>query len=205
MMKYDETKLYSRRKFIGIFSTISVLFLTQPKGIIALRPKTDKTVFSGSMLAGEFQFFTPYQATVIDEITSLIVPSDDNLGAHDINIVNKIDKKVGGSKRLKKLYISGIEWLDYMADKLYTKQSFLDLDEKQKIEILTIANPIKASYIRRVYLFLRYRRIRTAIKFFRVLKNQTFEEFYSTRTGWDLVDYQGPPQWSGFSDFHKCS
>lgn len=156
----------------------------------------------GGLPADKFKFFTPYQATVVDEITSLIIPTDEEPGARDAGVVFGIDKMISDSDRGKKLYTAGIKWLDYIANKLYRKKRFTDLDHEEKIKVVKVIesgiSPVGSD------LSFSENNSKMLMLFFNVLRRQSLEIFYTGKTGWELVGYNGPPQWSGNRDYYKC-
>lgn len=206
-MEQKESRDLSRRSFLGFISSLSFFCISDPALILAdsIKGKNTGNRVSKKFISVKLEYFSAYQASIIDDVANMLIPSDDSPGAREIGIVFEMDKFVSKSNRTKKLFRNGIEWLDYMSDKLFDGDSFLNLTTEQKAEILKIADPVGASFITKVYLFLRYRNIREAIRFFRFLKSKTFEMFYSSEAGWSFVDYDGPPQWSGNRDYNKCS
>lgn len=201
------TKPLTRRKFFRIITVFFLFILLKPyKFSYALGEKRKVTpITSGNLLKGKFEFFTQYQATVVEEVTSLLIPTDADPGAREAGVVYELDRNFASSDELKELYEEGIQWLDYMAMKTSDKESFLDLSHNEKIYILELADSGRNSYIYKVYLFIRYRVSRTVRKYFSTIKQQTFKAFYTGETGWKVVGYQGPPQWSGHLDYHKCT
>ncbi len=196
----------TRRKFLAITYILSIFLLLNPSNYSYSLSKRKKIPLTArNLLRGKFKFFTPYQATVVEEVTSLIIPSDDDPGAREAGIVFEIDKIINNSNIHKEIYTKGIEWLDYMAEKISDKESFIDLSDKEKIKVLRMADSAKLSHIHKGYLFIRYRVTRAARKFFYTVKRQTIEVFYTGETGWKVVGYEGPPQWSGHFDYYKCS
>jgi len=205
--KTNDSGQFTRRKFIGIITLLSFLSLLIPTTYFFSLRKRKKRIplISRNLLKGKFEFFSPYQATVVEEVTSLIIPTDEDPGAREAGLVFELDRIVASSDNLKELYTNGIEWLDYMAERVSHKESFLDLGNDEKIKILKIADSGRSTYIQKVYLFIRYWGTRIARNFFSTIKRQTFEGFYTSEMGWKVIDYQGPPQWSGYPDYYKCS
>ncbi len=201
------TKPLTRRKFFRIITVFFFFFLLKPyKFSYALGEKRKVTpITSGNLLKGKFESFTQYQATVVEEVTSLIIPTYADPGAREAGVVFELDRKVASSDELKELYEEGTEWLDYMAMKTSDKGSFLDLSHNEKIYVLELADSGRYSYIYKIYLFIRYRVSRTVRRYFSTIKQHTFKAFYTSETGWKVVGYQGPPQWSGHLDYHKCT
>jgi hypothetical protein len=200
-------KLLTRRKFLRAITSFFLFILLKPHKYSYASGKKRKEfpLGSGDLLKGKFESFTQYQATVVEEVTSLIIPTDADPGAREAGVVFELDRNVANSEELKELYEDGTEWLDYMAMKTSDKESFLGLSHNEKINILRLADSARFSYIYKVYLFIRYRVSGTVRKYFYTIQKQTIEAFYTSKTGWKVVGYQGPPQWSGHLDYHKCT
>ncbi len=199
-------KNFSRRKFIGILSSIPLFSFTfpsiyyfnfwKPRNVEALPNRQTEQ---------NYRFFTQYQAAVVENMTSLIIPTDNGPGAREAGVVLKIDEIVSKKDNLKSLYNNGIGLIDTISKELFSKSNFLKLDSKEKLQILHIIDLTGTTAIakaissidRRKKLFVNY--------FFNTLKNQSFELFYSSKLGWELVGYHGPPQWLGYPDYHNCS
>src|SRR3990170_8057261 len=109
--------ILTRRRFIGVIASFSVLSSLFPSNYLlsvwALENKNP--LRSQKLLKGKFRFFSPYQATVIEEVTSLIIPSDNSSGAREAGVVFAIDDSISKYTRLQALYQKGIEWLDFKA------------------------------------------------------------------------------------------
>lgn len=150
--------------------------------------------------SNNFKSFDAYQAKVVEELTSLIIPSNDTPGAKEAGLVFKLDSIVSENPNLKKLYSFGIQWMDYMAQNLYGKNKFLDLTKGQMIEVLNIADPYKSGQSKNFNNI----DIRTLRNFFGTLIQQTKYNFYTSETGWQAVGYDGPPQWRGNPDYDRC-
>ncbi len=201
------SKALTRRKFLRIITGFFLFILLKPHkfSYASGEKRKEFPLTSGDLLKDKFESFTQYQATIVEEVTSLIIPTDADPGAREAGVVYELDRNVASSDELKELYEEGTEWLDYMAMKTSDKESFLDLSHNEKINILRLADSARFSYIYKIYLFIRYRVSRTVRKYFYTIKNQTIEAFYTSKIGWKVVGYQGPPQWSGYLDYHKCT
>jgi len=197
----------TRRKFLRRITVFSLFFLLKPYSYSCASGKERRKILPASqnLIEGKFDFFTQYQATVIDEVTSLLIPTDELPGAREAGVVFELDRKAVNSDKLKKLYTDGIEWLTYMAEKYYDKENFLGLSYDEKLIVLKMSDSGRFSYVYKIYLFIRYRVNRTVRRFFSTIKKQTFEVFYTGKTGWKVVGYPGPPQWSGHLDYHECT
>ncbi len=146
-----------------------------------------------------YKFFDAYQVKVVEELTSLIIPSNDTPGAREAGVAFELDRIASNRPNLKKLYSFGIKWMDYMAKDLYGKDKFLDLTTDEKTEILDIADPYKSEQYKNI------KNIQTLRNFFGTLIQQTKYVFYTSETGWQAVGYHGPPQWAGNPDYDSCN
>ena len=203
----DISDILTRRKFIGIITSFSVLSSLFPSNYLlsvwALENKNP--LRSQKLLKGKFRFFSPYQATVIEEVTSLIIPSDNSPGAREAGIVFAIDNSISENKRLQTLYQKGIEWLDLKARELAGRDSYLDLNQDERIEILKIADQYRSSLSRRAIAPAVDRENLIGNQFFKDVVRRTIDIFYTSDLGWKVVGYHGPPQWAGNLDYSKCS
>ena len=195
----------TRRRFITIITSFSLLSSLTPSTLVFSSSDKKKILISSpSLIKGDFKFFNPYQATVIEEVTSLIIPSDRTPGAREAGVVFKIDNIVSENKRLQALYSHGIEWFDFKAKKLFGKDNFGDLTQDEKIKILNLADPSKPLSINKSNRPMVDRDNLPGVLFFDNLVSQTFNVFYTSDMGWKVVGYNGPPQWRGNLDYHKC-
>ncbi len=126
-------------------------------------------------------FFTPKEYSTVTELASLIIPTDESPGAREARVNEYIDMIVGeGTNRLKKLYRDGLEWLDKTSQSRHGK-IFVDLSQKQQIEILTELSQInKPSTDNQMQ-----------VRFFRAIKEATIDGFYTSRIGLDELGYKG--------------
>jgi hypothetical protein len=200
-LETKETFGFSRRKFIDLTMSLSLASWLIPSELTFIlgckdREKSD----TPGKKSNNFKSFDAYQAKVVEELTSLIIPSNDTPGAKEAGVVFKLDNIVYENPNLKKLYLFGIQWLDYMAQNLYGKKKFLELTKDQMIEVLNIADPYKTGQSKN------FNNIdtRTLKNFFGTLIQQTKYVFYTSETGWRAVGYQGPPQWRGNPDYDRC-
>jgi len=204
---YRDSDILTRRKFIGIITSFSVLSSLFPSNYLlsvwALENKNP--LKSQKLLKDKFKFFSPYQATVVEEVTSLIIPSDKSPGAREAGVVFEIDNSISENKRLQTLYQKGIEWLDFKAKELSGRGSYLDLNQDERIEILNIASSNKSSLYKEANIPRVDRNTTVGSPFFNNLVRQTLDIFYTSDLGWKVVGYHGPPQWAGNLNYNKCN
>jgi len=197
----------TRRKFIAVITSFSVLSSLLPSNYLlsvwALENKNPSK--SQKLLKGKFKFLGPYQATVMEEVTSLIIPSDNSPGAREAGIVFAIDNSISEYNRLQRLYQKGIEWLDLKARELAGRDSYLDLNQDERIEILNIADQYRSSLSGRGISSAVDRENLIGNQFFKDVVRRTIDIFYTSDLGWRVVGYHGPPQWAGNLDYSKCN
>jgi Gluconate 2-dehydrogenase subunit 3 len=204
-LDYSDPDRLTRRRFIGLIASFSVVSSLLPFNSLSSLFASEKgdSLNSKRVLEGNFKFFNPNQAQVIEEVTSLIIPSDDSPGAKEAGVVFEIDKTIAENQRLKNSYTKGIESWNQMAKQLGGKDSFLDLNQDEKMEILNMAYASK-SLARRGGVSDPYGAMLPGILLINHLIRQTIAIFYTSEVGWRLVGYQGPPQWKGNPDYDKC-
>jgi hypothetical protein len=204
-LDYSNSESLSRRAFISALASFSALsslfpFITLPS---LFASETSDSLKSKKLHGGNFKFFSPDQAAVIEEVTSLIIPSDESPGAREAGVVYEIDRSISQNQNLKNRYARGIEALDFMAKQLGGKDSFLDLNQDEMTEILNMAYASK-SLSRRGGFLIQNGRMLPGILLVNHLIPKTIEIFYTSEVGWKAVGYHGPPQWKGNPDYDKC-
>jgi hypothetical protein len=202
---FGDSDNLTRRRFIYAITSFSVLSSFFPSNyLLSSRASERKTTLSSQRLPRDkFEFFTPHQAQVIEEVTSLIIPSDNSPGAREAGVVFEIDKTIVMNQRLKNSYAKGIESLHLMAKQLAGKDSFLDLNQDEMMEILNIAYA-STSLSTRGVIPNQYSSMLPGILLINHLIQQTIEIFYTSEIGWKVVGYQGPPQWKGNLGYAEC-
>src|SRR3990172_261770 len=171
-----DSDVLTRRKFIGIITSFSVLSSLFPSNYLlsvwALENKNP--LRSQKLLKSKCIFFA-------------------------------IDNSISENKRLQTLYQKGIEWLDLKARELAGRDSYLDLNQDERIEILNIASPNKSSLYKEANIPRVDRNTTVGNLFFNNLVRQTLNIFYTSDLGWKVVGYHGPPQWAGNLNYNKCN
>ena len=157
-----------------------------------------------ALLEHPFQSFSVYDATVLHEMTGLIIPRDQHPGAKEAMIVVELDQMAHTDKHMRQLCQTGVEWLDAKAGDLFNKKSFLDLATAAQIQVLQIAESGNLSFSEKVFEHLQFGESRIGSKFFHLVKDKTLMLFYSHPLGWLTVGYHGPPQHSGNIDYNIC-
>ena len=204
-MDFRDSDSLTRRKFIHIVTSFSVLSSFFPSNYLfsLWAEEKENPLSSQKLLKDKFEFFTPYQATVVEQVTALIIPSDDSPGAREAGVVFEIDKTIVKNQMLKNSYAKGIEALHLMAKQLAGKDSFLDLNQDEMMEILNMAYASESLSSSGGVSNL-YGTMLPGILLINHLIRETIEIFYTSDAGWKVVGYQGPPQWKGNLDYDKC-
>jgi len=202
---FRDSDSLTRRKFIHIVTSFSVLSSFFPSNYLfsLWAEEKENPLSSQKLLKDKFEFFTPYQATVVEQVTALIIPSDDSPGAREAGVVFEIDKTIVKNQMLKNSYAKGIEALHLMAKQLAGKDSFLDLNQDEMMEILNMAYASESLSSSGGVSNL-YGTMLPGILLINHLIRETIEIFYTSDAGWKVVGYQGPPQWKGNLDYDKC-
>ena len=126
-------------------------------------------------------FFNKHQYAAITELASLIIPTDETPGAREAKVNEYIDMIVGESSLdIKKVYLDGLAWLDKHSNAQHRKK-FIDLTNKQQVEILTEISNIKNTT----------RENELQAKFFKAIKDITIDGFYTSKVGIEELGYIG--------------
>ncbi len=126
-------------------------------------------------------FLDKHQYATITGLASLIIPTDETPGAREAKVSEYIDMIVGESSNdVKRVYLDGLAWLDKTGNSRH-KKKFIDLTNKQQVEILTeisnIKNPTPENELQ--------------AKFFKGIKEITIDGFYTSKIGIEELGYIG--------------
>ncbi|MFZ9332492.1 MAG: gluconate 2-dehydrogenase subunit 3 family protein [Chitinophagaceae bacterium] len=137
-------------------------------------------------------FFTAHEMATIAVLADIIIPKDEVSGsATDAKVPEFIEFIVKDMPQHQVPMRGGLRWLDIHSFKTKGK-SFVELDEKSKIEIVDeIAYPKKAAP-----------EVAQGVAFFSLMRNLTATGFYTSKIGIEDVGYKGnqPNQWNGVPD-----
>ncbi|MFZ9743111.1 MAG: gluconate 2-dehydrogenase subunit 3 family protein [Chitinophagaceae bacterium] len=137
-------------------------------------------------------FFTAHEMATIAVLADIIIPKDEVSGsATDAKVPEFIEFIVKDMPQHQVPMRGGLRWLDIHSFKKKGK-SFVELDEKSKIEIVdAIAYPKKAAP-----------EVAQGVAFFSLMRNLTATGFYTSKIGIEDVGYKGnqPNQWNGVPD-----
>ena len=200
------TNALTRRHFTGLLlgSTLNGLLGIDPGWSKPDKPKEPDQPSKLPLAKGSFTGFTDYQATVIEEVTALLIPTDQDPGAKEAGVVHALDRLAMRSSNAQKVLVQGVRWLDYMTQRIYAKPSFLELDEQERIQLLTFAETGAIPGPPKIIPDLSPKLIEFGKNFFQFMLHHTMLVFYTSPSGWKVVRFPGPPQWEGNLDYHLC-
>jgi len=155
--------------------------------------------FLGSVLAALTPFFsTPGKAARKIKAPSLpdtlsayldtLIPRDDSPGALDVGGLEHMLASSAGDLKLKVLIHHGTVWLDKRAREAY-QASFSALDAAARELIVENASQAPKNSIPRA--------------FFEETRRVAMRHFYAHPSTWPALNYQGPPQPTGFPDYTR--
>ena len=137
MWTQDITRRHLTELLLG--STINGLLFINPSWGKTDKPKETDQPSKFPLAKGPFKAFTDYQATVLEEVTALLIPTDQDPGAKEAGVVYSLDRLAMGSRINQKVFAQGVKWLDYMTQQSFNISSFLELDEQERIQLLKFA------------------------------------------------------------------
>ncbi|MBI5380151.1 MAG: gluconate 2-dehydrogenase subunit 3 family protein [Nitrospirae bacterium] len=143
-----------------------------------------------------FRYLTPAEGQVLEAVTALLIPTDEDPGAKELHLAVGIDVNFLKYPDRLALYREGLRWLDETSQEIYAKE-FLVLPVVQQEEILRIADRITERPDRGEALDP------TGVgrRFFQRVRLDTFALFYNHPSGWKMVGFSGPPQPRGHLDY----
>jgi gluconate 2-dehydrogenase subunit 3-like protein len=127
-------------------------------------------------------FFSKEEFALVDELTELIIPSDDHSpGARAAKAATYIDFRLSESfeEQPKMLWRDGLKLIEQLSQEMHSKR-FLESSQEQRIALLTRISqnemkPVKPEEV-----------------FFRELKGRTAHAYYSSKIGiHDEMEYKG--------------
>jgi gluconate 2-dehydrogenase gamma chain len=126
------------------------------------------------------QFFTAIEYTTLDQLTEMIIPADEHPGAREAGVSEFIDFMAANDPTIQQRFRSGLRWLDECAQKT-NGSSFAKLSAEQQEKLLAT---------------LAYREHYQAgqedgQKFFKLIRRYTVMGYYTTRIGFEALDFPG--------------
>ena len=159
-------------------------------------------------------FFDEHQYGLVATLAAIIIPSDDDPGATEANVVDYIDRSVADSEKKQGIYTKGLKWMDDLSQEEYGTD-FLTLDLKEQINLLRRLDESATMRRRPVSGFMgRVDRKIDSIWdnlfgigknsfFFKIIHKDVLFAFYSSPVSWKAIGYFGPPQPVGYLDFSQ--
>jgi DNA-binding transcriptional regulator YdaS (Cro superfamily) len=127
-------------------------------------------------------FFTKDEFALVDELTELIIPTDDHSpGARAAQVANYIDFRLSESfeEQPKTMWRDGLKLIEQLSQEMHGKR-FLEASQEQRIALLTRVsqNELKPEKPEEL--------------FFKELKSSTAQAYYSSKIGiHDEMEYKG--------------
>ncbi len=202
-----------RRKFIIVsFSTLATIISSAATRVWGKSSIRQASASNSSNIQKAHLYFTAHQYALVSVLASHIVPSDDTPGATEAKVVDFIDRQVVNSSEKQKIYSDGLNKLDQYCKTNHGK-NFLSLSSKQQYQILDDVYNIYYQRREKTGGFFgnvkrkAYRiwddmfSLGHLVGFFKTLRRDTLEGFYSHPVGWKVAGYYGPPQPLGYPDY----
>lgn len=141
------------------------------------------------------KFFTPAEWRTVNVLVDYIIPRDERSGsATEAKVPEFIDfmmsdELTNTSQGAKNAMRNGLTWLDAESRRRFST-SFVDASDAQRRELLDgIAWPGRA-----------HEDVREGVTFFNRMRDMTAAGFFSSRMGWEDLDYRGNAysmEWNG--------
>jgi len=159
-------------------------------------------------------FFNEHQYALVATLAALIVPTDDDPGDTETGVADYIDTLIARSEKKQTIYTKGLKWLDEFSLARYgSSKDYLNLSLKEQIDLLRLIDETQSMYYRSVSDF--WQRVDRKIdqiwsdmfgvgrnsKFFKIIRQDVLNGYYSHPASWKGVGYFGPPQPNGYPDF----
>ena len=146
-------------------------------GVNALFAPAIQAGLAGS---GDYATFTALLDTLI--------PEDETPSATQLGVTEALYTKLSGNRSFSRLLHGGCAWLDEQA-RWRGAAAFPALDDAGRDEILALAAAGETRSLPR--------------DFFDRIRRLAFSEYYADPRGWRDLDYPGPPQRRGFTDYTR--
>jgi len=159
-------------------------------------------------------YLNKHQYALVATLAAIIIPTDDDPGATEAGVVDYIDRLVAGSEKKQTIYAKGLKWIDEFSRKKYgSGKDFFSLTLKNQIDLLRLIDEALAMRSRKVSSFLQLlnRKVDKIYDdlfgvgknstFFKVIRRDTIDGYFSNPVSWKMVGYYGPPQPIGYLDF----
>lgn len=131
------------------------------------------------------QFFTPDEYATLDQLTALILPTDETPGARDAGVSEFIDFMVAHDDSIQYGFRFGLGWLDMEARRLH-QRTFHELDPAAQTALL---EPLAARVTTADA--LAHPGSEEGRTFFALARKYTLMGFYTSRVGLEALGYPG--------------
>jgi len=134
---------------------------------------------SAAPKSGDYQpqFFSSSEYRLLDQLSELIIPRDENPGAHDAGVVEFIDHMVAHDRDIQFQFRRGLALINALAVQTHS-QDFMSLPTVTQEDILrTISTPNQSEL--------------EGPAFFKLLRSYTVMGYYTSRMGLEALDYPG--------------
>jgi hypothetical protein len=131
------------------------------------------------------QFFTPDEYTTLDQLTALILPTDDTPGAREAGVSEFIDFMVAHDPAIQYDFRFGLAWLDMHARQAH-QHAFRELDPAAQGALL---QPLATRVTKEDA--LAHPGLEEGREFFAQLRKYTLMGFYTSRIGLEQLGYPG--------------
>jgi len=152
---------------------------------------------SGSALAGltsrpvqrnpQYPLSISEQA-LVTRYVDLLIPTDEALGALDLNVHRQIIKRTATRPSLGKLIKQGNRWLNRQARR-FNATDFLHLTPQNQIRLIELSEKSPRSRVQR--------------RLFSQLRQLSFHYYYGDSRSWEPLGFRGPPQPLGHLDYQR--
>jgi hypothetical protein len=162
---------------------------------------------------GGLRWFTPEEAAIVEALTNIIVPSDEETpGLEDVGVfgppaVVALDNLVVASSYRQFIYARGLLSFDAWAFKK-RKTGFAKLSKEDQIALLRDAQEVFEKWTAPSTLQRVSTKVRAitqsgvgpyfASQFYPVIRDDCFVVFYTNRVSWSWLEYDGPPMDLGY-------
>jgi Gluconate 2-dehydrogenase subunit 3 len=161
----------TRREMIKL--TAGAVVVAPIVGLAKAQAETDPAIASAASQNKAPLFFTPNEFALVDELTEMIIPTDDHSpGARAAGVATYIDKRLAESfeEEPKKSWREGLKLIDSLSQESFGR-AFLEATPEQRIELLTRISQNEMSPKK------------TEETFFKELKLSTARAYYTSKIG----------------------
>jgi gluconate 2-dehydrogenase gamma chain len=176
---HDRREVLEMLALAGIASQFSGF----SKWICAAQHATDHTTSPGKQVRPAVytpRFFTPYEYALVDQLTEIIIPKDENPGAREAGVSEFVDFMAASDPAIQQPLRDGLHWLNDQARK-QKGSDFAKLSPEQQTALL------KSVAYRDHYLAGQ----EAGQQFFTLFRRYTVMGYYTSRIGLEELDFPG--------------